>query len=217
MLFYQDMVKIKEENPTRKKIILLLKKSGGMGTEQLSKALGITPMGIRQHLVALEKKGFVTYDTRRQGIGRPGFIYKLTDEAEDLFPKQYDTLLLEILDELEKREGRPKVEELFRWRKDRLLKDIKGRIDNTSPLSEKVSHISDMLSKEGYFTEVVDNGDRYLLKQYNCPISVVSKKYYECCKYELAMYRELLEADIAKEECISEGATACVFSIAKVK
>jgi predicted ArsR family transcriptional regulator len=76
-----------DDNPSRKGIILLLKKNGGMSIDELSRDIKITPMGIRQHLNALEKKGIVTYVANRHGIGRPGFIYKLTELAEELFPK----------------------------------------------------------------------------------------------------------------------------------
>jgi predicted ArsR family transcriptional regulator len=45
-----------DENSKRNSIIQLLKKSSGLSIEELSKSINITPMGIRQHLLSLEKK-----------------------------------------------------------------------------------------------------------------------------------------------------------------
>ena len=91
------MLSLLNENPTREKIILLLKKRGAMAIDELSRELSITSMGIRQHLLSLERRGLIEYMTKRQGIGRPAFLYKLTAKADDLFPKEYDKFILNPL------------------------------------------------------------------------------------------------------------------------
>ncbi len=209
------MPNIKEENPTRKKILLLLKKSGGMSTDELSKVLKITPMGIRQHLLALERKGLVEYETKRHGIGRPGYIYKITEKADSLFPKHYDTFILQIFSEIEKKEGRKKIEEIFRWRKDSLLEDRKTRINGSKSVKKRLQRLADLLEDEGYIVEFVENKDSYQLRQYNCPISSVSKMYRESCKMELELYRDLIGDNLKRIACISDGSPACVYSISK--
>ena len=88
---------ILNENPTREKIILLLKKRGPLTIDDLSSELSITSMGIRQHLLSLERRGLIEYLTKRKGIGRPAFLYKLTEKADDLFPKEYDKFILNLI------------------------------------------------------------------------------------------------------------------------
>ncbi len=51
------MLKHVNENPTREKIIFLLKKYGPLSIEDLSNELGITSMGIRQHLCHWSGRG----------------------------------------------------------------------------------------------------------------------------------------------------------------
>ncbi len=209
------MVNIREENPTRKKILLLLKKSGGMTTDELSKELNITSMGIRQHLLALERKGLVTYVTRRQGIGRPGYIYRITEKADNLFPKQYDRFMLQLLEEIERHEGRKKIGDIFRWRKEALVKERKPKVNGTKDARERLQALANLLDEEGFLVEFVEDDKSYQLKQYNCPISSVSKKYRESCKSELEFYKEVIDSKIKRISCISEGATACIYSISK--
>ena len=47
-----------ELQPTRRKILLALKKSGGMTATELSELLGMTSMGVRRHLTTLEAMGW---------------------------------------------------------------------------------------------------------------------------------------------------------------
>jgi predicted transcriptional regulator len=74
-----------EEYPTRKSILLFLKEKGPMTIDELSSKLNITRAAIRQHLLSLEKKGLINYIVERKNIGRPPFLYKLSEKAEDLF------------------------------------------------------------------------------------------------------------------------------------
>ena len=113
------------ENPTREKIILLLKKRGAMAIDELSRELSITSMGIRQHLLSLERRGLIEYMTKRQGIGRPAFLYKLTAKADDLFPKEYDKFILNLFRDIEKNDGREKIDEILKWRRNRIVKDAR--------------------------------------------------------------------------------------------
>ncbi len=204
---------VSEENPTRRSIITLLKKHGGMSIDQLSKALGITSMGVRQHLLSLEGKGLVRYETERKGVGRPGYVYRLTEEAQGLFPTDYQSFLLDLLEEIESRDGRKKIEDIFRWRNRKLLEDRKSRLGNLNGLSRKIRRFSDILAEDGYLVELEEKGKMFCLKQYNCPIATVSRRYPESCRFELEMYRELFGKGVVRTDCISQGAPACIYQI----
>ncbi len=204
-----------DDNPIRQKILLLLKKSDGMTVEALSGHLDITPMGVRQHLASLERKDLVMHNAVRQGVGRPGFIYMLSDRAERSFPKSYEKLALDILQGIETREGRDRVDELFNWRKEKILARKKDVISNGRPLSEKIRVMSELLEAEGYIADMSEDGRSYVLRQYNCPISAISKDYPEACKYELEMYKELLGQGIERTHCISNGSNMCEYRLPK--
>lgn len=205
-----------DENSTRKNIILLLKKNGGMSIEDLSKVIEITPMGIRQHLLALEKKGIVTYVPRRRGIGRPGFIYTLTDAANELFPKAYDKFAVDILRDIRQHEGDEKIDTIFNWRRDRLVNSRKDALVGKGGIEGTLNALKEILEADGHLVEISKNSSHYRLKQYHCPINKVAKEFNEACKYELQMYRDLIHRDVTREQAISEGALACVYLIPKI-
>ena len=202
-----------EENSTRKNIILLLKKNGGMSIEDLSKVIDITPMGIRQHLLALEKKDIVTYVTKRKGIGRPGFIYMLTDAANKLFPEAYDSFSVGLLRDIRKHEGSEKIDKIFSWRRDRLFKMNKEALSGKENLDDKLHAFKNILETNGHIVDISGNNGNYHLKQYHCPIHKISSEFKDACKYELQLYRDLISKNITREQALSEGASSCLYLI----
>jgi predicted ArsR family transcriptional regulator len=202
-----------EDNSTKKNIILQLKKEGGMSIEDLSKVIDITPMGIRQHLIALEKRGIVHYITRKRGIGRPGFIYMLTEEADDLFPKAYDRFSLGLLRDIRAREGADKIATIFGWRRDRLYRAKKSHLAGKEHLEDVLAALRQVLEDEGHFIDIARNNGHYQLKQYHCPIHKIAVEFPEACAHELMLYRELISQDIVRERSVSEGAPFCLYLI----
>lgn len=207
------MVTIVSENPTRERVLFLLKKKGPLSIDDLSRQMGITPMGIRQHLISLERKGLVDYIARRYGVGRPAFLYKLTEKADDLFPKAYHRFILSTLNELEKNEGREKIEEIFRWRKEKILRDRKDTLLEKKSLQDRVFALKDFLELDGYLVDLDMDDGKFILKEFNCPIAKVAAAYREACKYELQVYKELLRKEVTRQECIAEGSPSCTYII----
>ncbi|MBI5026092.1 MAG: transcriptional regulator [Nitrospirae bacterium] len=203
---------ILEENPTRRQILSLLKKKGALSIDELSRAINITPMGIRQHLISLEKRGFVGYITKKHGIGRPGFLYQLTEKADDLFPRAYFNFAQGLLNDIEKHDGREKVDKLFQWRMRRLLKSKEALLVGM-PLSERVNTLVGLLNEEGYFTELEKLPDSFRIVQHNCPIYKLAQNYQEACTYEIYLYRELLRANVDRTACMGSGDTACEYRV----
>jgi len=214
MVFFTMLTYI-NENPTREKIIFLLKKNGPLSIEDLSKELHITSMGIRQHLLSLERKGYINYVTKRQGIGRPAFLYRLTEKAQNLFPTVYDEFILDTFRDIESNEGKQKIEELFQWRKNRFLKDLRESSLEKKTLPDTLFAITNHLDRKGYLSELQDTNNHYSLKVFNCPIYRLASEYREACQFDLQMFKELIGKEVSREECIVDGDTSCIYTIPK--
>lgn len=214
----KDNIMISEltENPTRRKIIIILKKKGEMSVEDLSKEINITAMGVRQHLLILERNGIVEYITKRQRVGRPGFLYKLTDAAENLFPKNYQNLAIDILSDIAEKEGRQKIMEIFKRRKDRLFNRRIQFLSEKNSLRDKVITLAELMNKEGNMVEIGENDKYFKLKQNNCTIHKVALMFKEACINDHELIKDLMGIkDIIHQERISDGSQACVYLIPK--
>lgn len=203
------------DNQSRKAITLALKKKGNMTVDELSREVRITPMGVRQHLFVLERNGIVDYIVRKQGVGRPGFLYRLTERAENLFPNDYANLSLDLLRDIEENEGRAKIEELLRRTKDRVLSEKIKSFSGMTKLSERVSHLVDMLKEDKEIVELEEDDKQFRLKKFTCPIPRVAVKYREACASHLELYQGLLGRNVELQQTIAEGAQSCDYLIPK--
>lgn len=209
------MWSVYNENPTREKIILLLKRRGPLSIDDLSKELSITSMGIRQHLLSLERKGLIDYIAKRQGIGRPAFLYKLTDKAEALFPKAYDKFIMDLFKDIEKHDGKEKIDDIFKWHRNRFMKEARDFIAEKKTVQDKVYGLKDYFESEGYYAELSEATNHYNLKLFNCPIFKLATEYKEACRYHLQAFKELLGKEVNRDECITDGNLSCTYSIPK--
>lgn len=198
---------------TRQDILEILKRRGGQTVEQLSAVLGITPMGVRQHLAVLEKDNLVTTSAVRRGMGRPSYLYSLTEQAQDLFPKNYKTFATGLLQDIASKEGPELVNELFRRRAERLEKAYQQRMEGKD-LEGRVAELVKILDANGSMasSEKLDD-NTFLLKEHNCAIYAIAKDYPQACHEEIELFGRVLGAAISLQECQSDGASFCRYII----
>lgn len=203
------------ESPTRLKLILLIKKSGGMSVDELSRHLGITPMGIRQHLLALEKKGLVKFSPKRHGVGRPKFLYTLTEKGLSFFPHGYDKLAKDILRHLAKTSGKSMVDAIFKMRKERLFQEKESVLPDKSKLYSRVTALAEILNSDGYMVELEETSKDFRLKKFHCPISNIASEFHDPCRYELELYKDLFHQEVTRERWQMKGDLSCTYIIPK--
>ena len=81
-----------------------------MTAGQLSEAIGITSMGVRQHLNSLERDGLIATQVVRQKRGRPSHRFRLTEEADRLFPSRYGQMAVDLLDQIVEMDDPDKID-----------------------------------------------------------------------------------------------------------
>ncbi|WGU94876.1 transcriptional regulator [Paenibacillus dendritiformis] len=199
---------------TRQQMLMLLKTNGAMSAAQLAIQLNMTEMGVRRHLYALEEEGLLETEMVRQPMGRPLRTYRLSTQGDEQFPKQYHQLILDLLKEMEvwPEDG---VGKLFESRKQSLIEKYAPQMGQSS-LDERVEALGTIQDHNGYMVETEQEEDgSWLLHEYNCPIAQVAQHYKQPCACELALFRELLDADVTRTECIAEQGKRCTYRIRK--
>jgi predicted ArsR family transcriptional regulator len=203
------------EVSTRHQLLHLLKTEGNCCISELSKALGITEMAVRRHIQSLERDNLIRSYIVRQAMGRPLYRYSLTEQADDLFPKNYPQLTLDLLTELEEQTGGSEIiDRMFQGRRDKLetryLEQMTGR-----PLADRVAELSSIQNSAGYMTEWEPGEEvgAYRLYEYNCPIAQVAKRYRQACHCEKQLFEQLLDAKVERTECLADGGARCTYVI----
>lgn len=205
-----------EMSETRMRILQLLKMRAGMTVGQLTEALHISQMGVRQHLAILESEGLIEYYREKQGRGRPRHIYQLTDEANSLFPTTYANFAVGLMHEVAKFNGPGFINKVFRGRMESQLETYQQRLAGKA-LRERIEELARIRDEEGYMARFEEAEDDYILTEHNCPIAVIAQEYPRVCEIELALFRQSLGAKVVREEHLMQGSHKCCYRIPKAK
>ncbi len=205
-----------EMSETRMRILQLLKMRAGMTVGQLTEALHISQMGVRQHLAILETEGLIEYYREKQGRGRPRHIYQLTDEANSLFPTTYANFAVGLMHEVAKFNGPGFINKIFRGRMESQLETYQQRLAGKA-LRERIEELARIRDEEGYMARFEEAENDYILTEHNCPIAVIAQEYPRVCEIELALFRQSLGAKVVREEHLMQGSHKCCYRIPKTK
>ena len=202
-----------EQGETRQQILDLLRRRGPMTATELSETLGIGAVGVRQHLALLDRDGLVWTSGVRRGVGRPSHLYALTANAEALFPRRYDRLVMDALAFVEAQGGEIAVDQLFATRRRQLTEQYAPRLAGKSR-AEQVTELAAILNEQGYMCEWQQLADgSFLLIEHNCPVDCVARDYRQACEHELKLYEDVLGIPLVREETISQGGNCCRYRI----
>lgn len=203
----------REQGETRAQILTLLRRRGQMTAAELSDALGIGAVGVRQHLALLDRDGLVHACGVRRGVGRPSHLYTLTIKSEALFPKRYDRLALDALAFVEAQGGEMAIDQLFAERRRKLTAQYAPRLAGKHR-ADQVAELAAILTEQGYMCEweqLPDGG--FAVIEHNCPVDCVARDYPQSCEHELKLYEDVLGVALVREETLSEGGSCCRYRI----
>lgn len=205
-----------QRGKTRTDILNALKRSDGMTADQLATQLGVTSMAIRKHIAALEAEDLIDTSIERRPIGRPARVYRLSSQSDPLFPRQYETLAVDLLIDLAAMDGPGKLDLLFNRRADRTYEYLEQRLSTARTFDERVRALAEGMDELGYLADWEQTGPgAYIVNQYNCAIQRIATAFPQVCYYELETYRKLLDADVRRNCHLASGDHMCSYVISE--
>lgn len=202
----------------RRSILTRLRHDGPSSPEQLAVKLGLSRTGVLQQLHALEAAGLVTRQAVRHGVGRPRHVYDVTEAAQDLFPTNYDGLASGLLAAIHSIGGKDLVDGVFEERRrlthERLRDRMADRLPHDASIADRARELAVIQDEQGYLAEATVGPDGVIrLVERNCAIHRVSAQHAAACQAELDLFRELLGADVEREQHIANGDRCCSYRI----
>jgi predicted ArsR family transcriptional regulator len=197
---------------TRGQIVTLLRRSKST-VEDLARALDLTDNGVRAHLAVLERDGIVVQRgslRRTSGGGKPAYVYELTQEGEDLFPKAYEPTLGRLLDVLCERLGLEESEALLRLVGRRLAEEHSTRADGAHARLETAVEV---LNELGGLAELEERDGALVIRGYSCPLGGVTPNHPEVCRMAEALVAEVAGVSV-QEQCERGERPRCCFEVA---
>jgi predicted ArsR family transcriptional regulator len=197
---------------TRGRIVTLLRRSKST-VEDLARALDLTDNGVRAHLAVLERDGIVRQRgsiRRTSGGGKPAYVYELTQEGEELFPKAYAPALGRLLDVLSERLGPEESEALLRSVGHRM---VEGNTIPTDGARARLEAAAGVLNELGGLAELEEQDGTLVIRGYSCPLAGVTRDHPEVCRMAEALVAEVAGVSV-QEHCDRGERPRCCFEVA---
>ena len=197
---------------TRDKILNTLLTERQATIKQLSEVVGINGISVRHHLINLQAEGLVTAEEQRHGVGRPAFVYRLTEKGMEMFPTNYLKLTNHLLSELKETLSPEELESTFR-RIGKKQAEESTNIDKNQPIEAQIEQLADQLASERFMLSWKKEDDSIILQSDNCPYLHVGKEHPEICKIDETLFSEALGKEVKLETCLLRGDARCTYRI----
>lgn len=198
----------------RQEILIILKQKGEATVDELARILDLTPVTVRHHLDILRADGLVEAPAvrRRRGPGRPQYVYTLTSNAIDQFPKKYDGLINDLLDEIKSNMGEAAVQGLLDGVAKRRIEKAPA-LDPGLLIPERLDRLVEYMSQEGYIASWEQIDGNFFIHCSNCPYQNASIQHPELCEVDLFLLEKLAGSKLTRIKSISKGAHRCTYQI----
>jgi predicted ArsR family transcriptional regulator len=204
-----------QSHATTYKILYLLKVSGPKTVKELAEALAISLMGIRQNLISLEGAGWIRHYQEQRRLGRPHFVYALTEQGDEQhFPRIYAQEMIGLLKAIQDLEGTAGLDRIFEQRTEQLVTEYRARI-SSEDLEERVEGLASIRTEEGFMAEWErENENSFVLREHNCAIYQVASCCEQACIFEHELFCRVLDrANVTRERHILSGDLTCTYII----
>lgn len=204
------MPRVKAADP-KKMILGRLKVRGAQSASELAAALKISRQAARQHLLGLERSGSVravAAGPAKRRSGRPERRYRLTDAAEELFPKSYDALAAELLKTL----GRVALRKILSKMADERMRRWKSKLEGKS-LDQRLELLKGIYQDEDSYMSVERRDGEIRLIERNCPFYSVARDQPALCSLTVNVLSRALGRRVEREERFQGGHGRCVFRV----
>lgn len=194
---------------TRGRIVLLLR-GNNLTVNDLAQELGLTDNAVRAHLLSLERDGLVVQHGTVKGFRKPHFIYGLSANARELFPKPYGLLFNRLLSSLKASLSRAAFISGIR-EVGRSIGAENKPVNNGR--QEKLDQAIAALEALGGSAVIDESGVETVIRSESCPFAEAVSEHPEVCKASEAMVEEIVGTKVT-EVCDRTSTPKCRFQVA---
>jgi predicted ArsR family transcriptional regulator len=198
---------------TRDQMRELLAMRGGATAAEIAADLGLNQANIRRHLEVMRAEGLVDVTIRRQDVGRPANVYRLTERAEEMsahYPRLVNRLVRQLA-------SRPDAEPLLAQVFDGVARDVAvshGPMVTGATIEQRVAETSVALKDEGIVDHwrKDDEGIFHLLNT-TCPYKRAAEASDAPCHADHQVVQTLIGAPVEQVTRIVDGHHACEYVV----
>jgi DeoR family suf operon transcriptional repressor len=191
----------------------LLEHKSGVTVEEFISVTKLSRTAVNQHLMVLERGGFIARSASRKTGGRPVQTYVLTEAGTNLFPKKYSWFSAMLVSTLREEMGADRLGTyMFNLGVKTSAALIPRLVGKTRV--ERIAEIVVIMNEAGFRAEEVapDAPDKLPRVQCtNCVYHDLTKDYPEVCRFDIGFLSGLMGADVEHQACMHRDSETCRF------
>jgi len=179
----------------------------------LAERLAITPVGIRQHLTALEDRGLVTHRKLAGQPNRPTHLYRLSEAGKATFIKRYDLLAAALVRTATEELGPDAALRLVEHAGIQVASEVATQSsDRATKAHDALVYLDPAVACRGDISTGPQGDLRVVL--YQCPFQAVSKEHPGVCPaFFRGFFGTLLGTRRVGCTPVSDGFACCALSV----
>ena len=203
----------------RKHILEILKETGGATVAELAERLDMAPVSVRHHLDILQGDNLICIGRieRKGSVGRPQQIYQLTDDAAELFPKNFALLAAGMVRQLKQLLPPDQVDAVFASLADEMASEANLAVLEALPLAERLDRVAAFLNARGYLARwephTTNDSDYFVLYKHNCPYAGISGEHHELCQMDQLLIDRLVGVHCDRTTSVANHDRCCTYQI----
>ena len=207
------------ENQT-KILDYLLEHKEGATLDELAAHLGISKTATKEHLLKIDRLGYLAFSDTKGGVGRPRRRYLLSSEGVDAFPKRYSWLSNVLLEHLAETTGPEAVAAVMDSLARKVADSVEPKFRAARGSAETLALVAEPLNELGYRSSLKQSDLRKgaIIEATNCVYHSTAKRHPALCRFDIKFIENVTGGMSVKlESCIARGGAVCRFCINKKK
>jgi DeoR family suf operon transcriptional repressor len=197
---------------TRETILHTIKAHPKSNVDELAEAASVSPVTVRHHLNALQADGLIVSQSVRRKVGRPYYVYSLSQKGQEQFPKRYVRLTSRLLHELKIQLPSEALDDVLSSVVDSLLEERRGEFEHLA-VEQRLDYLITLLADEGFLAHWKKTEEGYLITEFSCPYISLGETHSEICTIDKQLIVNVLDAPVQQNSCMLDGGTCCEFLV----
>jgi DeoR family suf operon transcriptional repressor len=193
------------------RIIYYLQRHGSASVKELREALGVTTNAVRQQLMQLQAEGIITAKLHRKGVGRPFYVYYMTEEAKDILANRTGDLLVSVYKKVVENPESELARGFFSQMEEELVREYEAASAGVSGIRAKLEAIVRHFKAEGLQVELEEDEHGLVLLFFTCPYYSLAKEDSNktICHVSRKALSEVLGVPVERGQCGEKGMFCC--------
>ncbi|MFQ6028561.1 MAG: helix-turn-helix transcriptional regulator [Dehalococcoidia bacterium] len=201
---------------TRQQILDLIQREGSLTVEQLAQSLGLASATIRRHLDILQRDHLVSFQQVRKKLGRPEYLYSLTEAGYESGRRDYQKLLCLLLTNLRSIESPTEKPNLVQSVLHQVADQLSAAylVDaGTATAETRTNKLEQALTDIGFAPEISKQSGQLTIRLCNCPFRAAALCDESVCLIDRRLIQNILGSQPSRRSTICDGDHTCTYTV----